>query len=234
MSQGASHGGGGHGHSHNGGGHGHGAGSGGHGHSHGAGGSCKPEDPDGQSLLPFIDTGLVTCLNEREDGMGRSVLKPLTEKFDETRFLISEEDDAELILYIPFTVAVKVKSFCIIGGAHGQSPSKVKLFVNRDDVDFALAEDLAPTQELELSEDFEGLIDYPVRAAKFSNITSLTMFFPANFGADSTQITYLGLKGEGTTARRGVVECTYEARAQMKDHAQTRADTLNTNQNGLS
>mmetsp|Transcript_554 Transcript_554/g.1414 ORF Transcript_554/g.1414 Transcript_554/m.1414 type:complete len:224 (-) Transcript_554:299-970(-) len=205
-----------HGHSHN---SGHGHSHGGHGHSHGT-----PDDPEGNSLLKYIDTEHVTCLNEQEEDSGKTVLKHMNEKLDDSRFVLSEEDDPELIFFIPFTVAVKLKSFCIIGGAHGEAPARAKLFVNRDDVDFELAHDLTPVQEFELTEDFSGEVDYAVKAAKFSNITSLTIFIPENHGADSTRVTFIGLKGEGTTARRGVVECTYEARAQLKDHEKTRGD----------
>jgi hypothetical protein len=63
-----------------------------------------------------------------------------------------------------------------------------------------------------------------VRASKFSMISSLTVHVSRNWGADFTCISFLGLKGEGTTARRGVVECTYEATASLKDHTKTRAD----------
>lgn len=213
---------GGHGHSHESGGD---AGAGGHGHSHGAGESCAPDDPDGNSLLPFIDVGNITCLNESVENAGQLVFKALADKHDDGDCVVSDAD-AELIIHVPFTVAVKLKSFCIIGGANGEAPSKVKLFTNREDVDFDLAGDLAPQQEMELAEDFEGAIDYGVKAAKFQNISSLTMFIPENHGADETRITYIGLKGEGTTARRGVVECTYEARAQLKDHAAIDANVL--------
>jgi len=210
-----------HGHGHGGGGDGDG---GHHGHSHGADGSCMPEDPDGGSLLPFIDTEKVRCLNERVEGSGRLIFRPAVDKLADDKFVQSEEDDPELILHIPFTVAVKLKSLCLIGGVDGQAPSKLKLFTNREDVDFEMANELPPVQELELVEDFAGVVDYPVKAAKFNMISSLTIFIPENFGADSTKIHFLGLKGEGTTARRGVVETTYEARAQLKDHESTKTE----------
>jgi hypothetical protein len=165
--------------------------------------------------------------------MGKRILKTFLEKHDDSNFLLSEEDDAELIIHIPFTVQVKLKSFCMIGGADGESPSRIKLFTNREDVDFDTAKELPGEQSFELVEDFEGRIDYPVRASKFSNISSLTIYISENFGADSTRLTYLGLKGEGTTARRGIVECTYEARAQMKDHETTRADNDLTNRSHI-
>jgi hypothetical protein len=41
----------------------------------------------------------------------------------------SNEDDPELIIYVPFTRVVKLKSICVVGGhaGEGTSPSKIKL-----------------------------------------------------------------------------------------------------------
>ncbi len=39
-----------------------------------------------------------------------------------------------------FTGSVKLKSFVLIGGEGGMSPAHVKVFVNRDDIDFDNAE----------------------------------------------------------------------------------------------
>lgn len=55
----------------------------------------------------------------------------------------------------------------------------------------------------------------------FSSIHHLSIYFPANFGEDITQIYYIGLKGEFTKATRtGVVNAVYEARPMLKDHKQ--------------
>jgi hypothetical protein len=40
------------------------------------------------------------------------------------------------------------------------------------------------------------LIEYPVRVARFSALSSITLFIPDNFGDESTRITYIGFKGE--------------------------------------
>lgn len=45
------------------------------------------------------------------------------------------------------------------------------------------------------------------------------MHFPANFGAESTKIYYIGLKGEWMPGHKhGVTICTYEARPILEDH----------------
>lgn len=105
-------------------------------------------------------------------------------------------------------------------------PAPAPSFANREDLDFATANDMPPTQRLELQENAEGEIDYPVkcgerrvpsatrrdawltlrlgdRASKFLNVSSVTLFFPENFGASQTQVMYIGFKGEGTQVRQG-------------------------------
>jgi hypothetical protein len=57
---------------------------------------------------------------------------------DKTEWLESNMGDPELLIYIPFTAAVKMKSFTVIGGEDGTAPSNVKLFVNIDNPDFDL------------------------------------------------------------------------------------------------
>lgn len=77
-----------------------------------------------------------------------------------------------------------------------------------------------PEQEFELHPDNTGTLEYPVkwvttryncpgapkpggaarlpntRIVKFSSVQHLSLHFPSNFGADSTRIYYVGLKGE--------------------------------------
>lgn len=124
----------------------------GHGHGHGHGHhdhecdhSCSHDDPDGNSLLQYIDTTRTKCLNSRRSGVANNCFKPYNLRRDREKFIHSEEDDPELILYIPFLVAVNLKSICISGPGDGSSPSEVWMFRDRSDVDFDLAHDLKPT-----------------------------------------------------------------------------------------
>ncbi|CAM9831259.1 unnamed protein product [Ascophyllum nodosum] len=195
-----------------------------HGHSHDH--SHEHEDPDGMSLYGLIDTTRVRCLNESAPGSVLHCLKPWDRRRDPQPRLESEEDDPELIIFVPFTQVVKIRAISVIGGAEGSAPSEMKVFVNRDDIDFGLAHDLPPVQTMEMVRDSEGReVDYPTKLSKMQNVSDITLFVPQNFGADSTVITYLGFKGEGTKARRifarfrhGVVECVYESRPMAEDH----------------
>jgi hypothetical protein len=65
---------------------------------------------------------------------------------DRTEYLTSNNGDPELLIYIPFTSAVKMKSLTLIGGEDGSAPSFIKLFVNIDQPDFDLIESGIPAQ----------------------------------------------------------------------------------------
>jgi hypothetical protein len=103
--------------------------------------------------------------------------------------------------------------------------------MNRDDVDFVNCRELPAAQELELvanaaSMGDGGGIDYPLKVSKFQNVDSLTIFFSENGGHDVTSVSYVGFKGEVTTARHGVVECVYESAPQAADHKQDAGESL--------
>ena len=79
-----------HGHSHaHGNGHSHegGAGGGGHGHSHGPSDASDAENVKGQefNLYLRIDMGSLTCLNEEEEGSGKTVFRAFEDRLDRTK-----------------------------------------------------------------------------------------------------------------------------------------------------
>jgi hypothetical protein len=220
-----------------------------HGHSHD---HLDHDDGLGLSLRPLIDMPGVTCLNESIPHAGRSILKLHEERLTVEPALISNDEDPELLLYIPFTEATTVSFLSIrsiaqdggggggagVGGVPTAPPRRIKLFANRDDLDFDTARELQASGELELvpPQHFaEGTIDYPLRpAGRFQNIASLTIFVLDNYasGVDtdngianeddedgvSTLITYVGLKGRGSRQKRQCVETVYETQGMRKDH----------------
>lgn len=97
----------------------------------------------------------------------------------------------------------------------------MKVLINREDVDFATAEDAAGTQEFELSQTSE-VQELAVRRALFGRVQRLTLFFPDNFGdgeEDITRIAYLGFRGEWMQLGRAPTNIIYEAAANPSDHA---------------
>lgn len=97
-----------------------------------------------------------------------------------------------------FAGQVKLHSILIRTSQSASAPKTLKVFQNRDDVDFEAAEDALAEQEFELSQTSE-VQDLPVKRAKFGKVQRLALFFPDNFGdgdEDVTRISYLGFKGE--------------------------------------
>nr|XP_054772005.1 PITH domain-containing protein 1-like [Lytechinus pictus] len=64
-----------------------------------------------------------------------------------------------------------------------------------------------------------GDLEYATKAARFFNVNHLSIHFSKNFGADTSKIYYIGLKGEFSEApRQGILLVSYEAQANPKDH----------------
>ncbi|XP_073282678.1 uncharacterized protein, partial [Primulina huaijiensis] len=77
----------------------------------------------------------------------------------------------------------------------------------------------------DLAENLQGVLEYQTRYSRFQGLGNITLHFPDNFGGDTTQIHYIGLKGEATQLKRDVVATiVYELMPNPSDH-KTRADT---------
>lgn len=192
------------------------------GHSH-----DDQTDDLGLSLRTYVDLDRVVCLNEEVPGSGRAVIKLHEDRLTNEPSLQSPPDDPELLLTIPFTEAVTIQSITLrCGSSQGTAaPRHLKLFSNREDLDFETAREMEAQQELELlpPEHFlEGTIDYPCRpAGRFQNISCLTIFVRDNYdeaGESPTEISYVGMKGKGTKVKRAAVETVYESQGMPKDH----------------
>jgi len=111
----------------------------GHGHGHGNvgddGHSCAHEavplntdDPFGGeewSLFQKIDTEHLRGLNI-EEGTVKHPFKARDERFDFSKFARSSADE-QLIIHVPFTEQVKIKSICVIGPTNGEGPNELKV-----------------------------------------------------------------------------------------------------------
>ena len=127
-----------------------------------------------------------------------------------------------------FTGQVKLHSILLRSSADRTAPKTVKLFLNREDLDFDTASDTQPTQTLELSQTSE-LQDVPLKRALWNTTHSITLFFPDNFAGgngegegddddDVTRFSFLGFKGDWMPLNREPINVTYEAAANPSDH----------------
>ena len=105
----------------------------------------------------------VRCLNEEAEGSCRHVFKPWHERLQVGPALRSDEDDPELLLHVPFDGAVKLRGITVIGGPDGAAPAKLKVWINREDLDFGTVADLPAAQEWDLVDNPRGLVEYPTQ-----------------------------------------------------------------------
>ncbi|KAK8093808.1 hypothetical protein PG997_000493 [Apiospora hydei] len=171
-------------------------------HDHSGGGHDHGEHDHSDDITPALQHSLyqhinfdaVQTLNEEESGSGKAV---------------------------PFTGQVKLHSVLLRTSPSDSAPRTLKLFINRDDVDFDAASELQPTQTLELSQTSD-VQELPVKRALFGKVTRLTLFFEDNFGDGDEEVTrfsYLGFKGEWMALGRAPSQILYEAAPNPNDHA---------------
>eukprot|EP00298_Acanthocystis_sp_HF-20_P002688 c1307_g1_i1.p1 GENE.c1307_g1_i1~~c1307_g1_i1.p1 ORF type:complete len:161 (-),score=34.58 c1307_g1_i1:36-518(-) len=155
----------------------------GHGHSHSHGHSCADEahnhghghnDEHGNnahdnsavegeewSLFLSIKTSHLTCLNATSSSRISSIFKPRDKCLDTSQGFITSDVDPQLILTIPFTSPVNIRSICVVGNSRATSPASLKLFTNRNDIDFDNVESLRSEQTIELAENLDGRVEHP-------------------------------------------------------------------------
>ncbi len=129
--------------------------------------SCDPDCPHlredqldfGQSLFQQIDLDGIVAHNEAVHGSCRLVFKPYAERLLADPHARSDSD-AELMIHIPFISSVTLKSFVVVGGSAQTAPARVRLWINREDIDFTNADDIPPTQVFDLNFDPSASVEY--------------------------------------------------------------------------
>jgi len=110
--------------------------------------------------------------------------------------------------------AAPAKSDCTSTGpavdaCHDCHPVGFCRFKNRDDIDFDAIEDEVPAdQEVELADDSEARLWYPLPQRKWQNVHQIVMHFSECYGDDVCKIYYCGFKGVATNVRIGTVAVT--------------------------
>jgi hypothetical protein len=106
----------------------------------------------------------------------------------------------------------------------------MRVWINREDVDFDCAESMDPLQKWDCmvsSTAGDEPVEYETRMAKFGQVRSITLFFPSNLlGSERTRIDYLGFKGEWEELKQDPVVTVYELNANPADHPKTISDEM--------
>jgi hypothetical protein len=119
-----------------------------------------------------------------------------------------------------FTAQIRLHSILVRTSTTPSAPMTLKVFINRDDLDFDTASSLQSTQTLELAQS-NDVQEVPVKRTLFNTVRSLQLFFEDNWSQgeeDETVISYIGFKGEWIKASREAVNFLYEAAANPNDH----------------
>lgn len=192
-----------------------------HSHSHGEHDHSHDLEPALQSnLYKQIDFEKIITLNEAETRSGAAIVqKTWDERLNDSPILESDTDE-QLLMHIPFAGSCKLYSILIRTSDSDSAPQTLKLFRNRDDMDFSTATDLKPTQVVNLPRS-NDVADIPLNRALWNGTTSIDLFFEDNHSGgdeDVTRISYLAFKGDFMALNREPVHVLYEAAANPKDH----------------
>ena len=155
------------------------------------------------------DSGVAVDLSSKIDkpacyARNESASAPMSNLFiGDDRLGCKSDADEQLILHISFQYFCKIKSIKFVsfnGGADPSvNPSKVNLYVNRENLGFEDCDDVDPTQTLHLTaEDLKA--DAPpinLKYVLFQRVKSLTIFIEDNQGAEYTALGGLQLFGRG-------------------------------------
>lgn len=192
----------------------------GHDHDH----IPPPDTNEAQTLYAKINHDQVQTLNESEEGSGAAIIRKYTERLAVEPILESDVDP-ELLITIPFTGLVRLHSLLIRSFADDRAPRQIRIFKNRSDLDFSSASELKPVQEVEFPQgtgvgtlENDGIVEFALNRAQLSNVTSVTLHVPTNYGGETTALTYIGLRGDWKELNRAPVVTMYEAAANPADH----------------
>ncbi|KAF6003228.1 PITH domain-containing protein 1 [Cyanidiococcus yangmingshanensis] len=172
-------------------------------------------------LYAYIDIARVTALND--GGTASRALVPYRERNPTGDYVCQTVADPQLIMYVPFSVTVKVTHIAVAGPSNETAywPATMRAYVNRENLDFTSIEQIQCSQSWSLAntrhQDVEAL--YATRPSKFQNVQSITLFFPENMSGDEacTRIEHVGFYGTATGYRRAPVVAVYEARPLATD-----------------
>ncbi|CCG84934.1 protein of unknown function [Taphrina deformans PYCC 5710] len=181
-----------------------------------------PEDTNEvQSLYQKIRSAAVRTLNEQVSGSGAKIIKPWNDRFD-TSIRCTSDADEQIIMHVPFDGQIKLKSILVRCPGTTSAIKEMRVYINREDLDFDTIGDAKPTETFECVpyENASDLIEYPVKIRLYNNVKSVTLFFEHNWSGDEepTVLWYLGFRGDHTEIKDAPVAISYEAFANPKDH----------------
>ncbi|KDN42965.1 hypothetical protein RSAG8_06491, partial [Rhizoctonia solani AG-8 WAC10335] len=115
--------------------------------------------------------------------------------------------DDELILHVPFSRNVRIRSIILKTARGDAQPRRLRVYANHPaGLDFAEAESTRPQKDIALLEGEGGVVEYPVKAATFTNVIALTLFLTDTPGGEINRIYFVGFKGDARDVQKDVSE----------------------------
>jgi len=132
----------------------------------------------------------------------KAVIKPWDERDDTAKYADSNVDD-QVVIHIPFTQNVRLRSISLKLGRGELAPRHLRIYANHAMiVDFEDAEVTKPQLNVTLQEGEVGVIEYPLNTPAFTNIHSLSVFFSEAVGGEVTRLYFIGFRGDTQTPRK--------------------------------
>ncbi|KAH8113876.1 DUF1000-domain-containing protein [Phellopilus nigrolimitatus] len=154
------------------------------------------------NLYHVINRDNVHGLNLSVPEDAQSVIKTWSDREDTTRFADSGVDD-QLVIHVPFTQNVRVRSILLKLGRGELTPRHLRIYTNHANiVDFDEAESTRPQLNISLLEGATTVTEYPLRAAAFANVHSLSLHFGDAIGDETSRIYYVGFKGDTRSVQK--------------------------------
>mmetsp|Transcript_11035 Transcript_11035/g.23955 ORF Transcript_11035/g.23955 Transcript_11035/m.23955 type:complete len:213 (-) Transcript_11035:26-664(-) len=156
------------------------------------------------------------------------IFKPHGKRLDPTPFVESDADQ-ELIVKIWFAAPVNIRRMIVAtipteeDDGRDSHPSTVRCFTGptAEPLSFDGIEDLQPGQSMDLAINPEAEAFSQCAPKTFTQVNFLLLHFPQNHGdAERTRISYIGLQGEHSHAKRQAVDAKYELVPNAEDSAE--------------
>ncbi|XP_006463099.1 hypothetical protein AGABI2DRAFT_152388 [Agaricus bisporus var. bisporus H97] len=120
------------------------------------------------------------------------------------RYADSGVDD-QMIIHIPFTENVRLRSILLKLGRGELTPRHLRIYANHNTiVDFGDAEHTKPQLNISLLEGETGVVEYPLHVAAFASVHSLSLFFNESVGDDVSRVYFIGFKGDVRSTKQVV------------------------------
>ncbi|KIJ37011.1 hypothetical protein M422DRAFT_232224 [Sphaerobolus stellatus SS14] len=159
---------------------------------------------DTTSLFGVIDRDNVHGLNLDVPEQAMDIIKSWDEREDTSKFADSGVDD-QVIIHVPFTQNVRVRSIILKVGRGELTPRRLRIYANYPSiVDFGDAESTVPQLDISLLESPVEATEYPLRVAAFANVISLSLFFSEAVGSERTRLYFLGFRGDVSNPKKDV------------------------------